>query len=123
MIAGERRHLAKMPWHCFEILWRRRRQGRVSRETFMTLLYGDRNDPPYDRTLNVHLAHLRRALRGVATMPVIYGHGWHLVEGWAAADDEKIAAQRLCGRQRLQIDRLRARGMAMLIAQRAAHGL
>jgi hypothetical protein len=57
-------------WRCLEILYRRRKQGPVSVDSFMTLLYGHMNSPPSDKIMATWICRAR----GPAALA-----GWHIV--------------------------------------------
>jgi hypothetical protein len=55
--------LTATEWRLLEILWRRRRGDAVTRDSLMTLLYGDRlDDPPEDKIIDVWICRLRAKL-------------------------------------------------------------
>lgn len=77
--AGEPVPISPTQWRLLQILWERR--GTIShRELLMSLLYDGNDDPPFHEVLNVHIHHLRRALKDTAfTIEGVWGQGWRLV--------------------------------------------
>jgi Transcriptional regulatory protein, C terminal len=74
------RHVAPKVWQVLEILWRRRGKL-VSIDSFMTLLYGDKNDPPEARTVATFMCYLRGALEPTPyRIKNAHGAGWRLLE-------------------------------------------
>jgi hypothetical protein len=96
----------------FAILWRRRRCI-LSRDQLNTLVYGTCLDPRREATIDVNLLRLRRLIEG-SQFEILnhYGEGWQLV----AADPDRLRKQARLRDARYQVGRLRARGMAMLLA-------
>ena len=78
-VAGE--HLGPIRWQLLEVLWRRR-NGVVSTDTLMTLLYSDRpDDPPEEKIIDVHICHLRRFLEPTPySIRTDWGFGYQFVE-------------------------------------------
>jgi DNA-binding response OmpR family regulator len=111
-IAGEARDASLFLRRLFAILWRRR-QSILSRDQLNTLVYGDRLDPPREETIDVNLLRLRRLIEG-SQFEILnhYGEGWQLV----AADPGRLRKQKRLRDARYEVGRLRARGMAMLLA-------
>jgi DNA-binding winged helix-turn-helix (wHTH) protein len=106
VIAGEKRSVEPMVRRIFGILWARR-DVLVRREAFMTQLYGMRADPPFDKTVDVHIFKLRRALEGsVFRIDTRYAEGWRLVT--TASPSQPRSRKPRTGR-------LIARGMAMAV--------
>ena len=67
----------------FRILWLRRNTY-VSREALMTLLYGLREDPPFNNTLKVYISTLRKILKG-SPYSISRNSMWN--EGWMLTDE------------------------------------
>lgn len=57
-----------------------RRKGTVSRDAVMTVLYGDRPDPPSDKIVNIFIWKLRRKLDPFGIeIATRHGIGWELL--------------------------------------------
>jgi DNA-binding response OmpR family regulator len=78
IVAGSRRKVAPTAWRILELLGQR--SGRhVSRESLMAALYEHRNDPPFERVLDIYICHLRKTLRGSPYRIITaYTLGWRL---------------------------------------------
>lgn len=85
-VAG--RYVPPTPWAVLEVLWRRRGLI-VSHESLITLLYGDRADPPSasDRLIIIWACRLRRVLEPTPyAIRNVWGAGYVLVDGGQSVD-------------------------------------
>jgi len=81
--AGAWCRLTGTQWELVKILWRRRGKL-VTKDSLCQLLWGNELDPPGDKTLDVHICKLRKALAPIAppfAVDTIWGTGYTLVVG------------------------------------------
>src|SRR5438132_6918517 len=117
VIAGQQRRATPMLRRIFKILWSRR-DRLVSRDSFMVLLYGTRNDPPLDRTVDIHLWRLPSLLDGSGLgIDNVPGQGCQLVRtSLHATDWTRARAGARLRAARDTVGRRHTRGMAMALA-------
>jgi DNA-binding winged helix-turn-helix (wHTH) protein len=78
-IAGRR--VTPRQWAMLQILWRRR--GRlVTKDSFLTLMYGvEADNPPFEKIVDVFVCKLRQRLASTPySIETVWGHGYRLAE-------------------------------------------
>lgn len=72
-------HLAASSTTILGLLYKRY-PGAVHREVIMGVLYGDNDDPPFEKTIDVFICRLRRLLLPLGLgISNSYGNGWRLL--------------------------------------------